>query len=275
MNATITPWCFPTIPPLCPPGAQGGGMQGQAQTINTWTPLHCTITPVCGKQEAQGAATPTITNPVDCGVSWNCKPPVAAQGQAQTINTWTPLHCTITPVCGAQGAQGAQAPATPTITNPVDCGVSWNCNPPAGAGMQGQAQTINTWTPLHCTITPVCGAQGAQGAAPQGQAQTMPPITNPVDCGVSWNCPPRTDAQGQAQTINTWTPLHCTITPVCCAQGAQGAQAAATPTITNPVDCGVSWNCNPPAGAGMQGQAQTINTWTPLHCTITPVCGKQ
>jgi|GEM_PF-3675083 len=281
LHCTITPVCgaqgaqaAQTLPPPitnpvdcgvswnCPPKSDA---QGQAQTINTWTPLHCTITPVCGAQGAQAAATPTITNPVDCGVSWNCPPKSDAQGQAQTINTWTPLHCTITPVCGAQGAQ-TLPPPTPTITYPGGCHISWICPPPTG----GQAQTINTWTPLHCTVTPVCGAQGAQAA------QTLPPpITNPVDCGVSWKCPPKSDAQGQAQTINTWTPLHCTITPVC---GAQGAQAAAPQGQAQTINTWTPLHCTVTPVCGAQGaadQAQTINTWTPLHCTVTPVCGAQ
>ena len=260
---TINTWTplHCTITPVCgAQGAQAAAPQGQAQTINTWTPLHCTVTPVCSAQGAQAQTIPPITNPVDCGVSWNCPPKSDAQGQAQTINTWTPLHCTITPVCGAQGAQ-TLPPPTPTITYPGGCHISWICPPPTG----GQAQTINTWTPLHCTITPVCGKQEA---APQEQAQTINTWT-PLHCTVTPVCGKQAEAP-QTQTINTWTPLHCTITPVC---GAQGAQAAATPTITNPVDCGVSWNCPPKSDA--QGQAQTINTWTPLHCTITPVCGEQ
>ena len=241
---TINTWTplHCTVTPVCgAQGAQAAAPQGQAQTINTWTPLHCTITPVCGAQGAQTLPppTPTITYPGGCHISWICPPPTG--GQAQTINTWTPLHCTVTPVCGAQGAQAAQT-LPPPITNPVDCGVSWKCPPKSDA--QGQAQTINTWTPLHCTITPVCGAQGAQAAAPQGQAQTINTWT-PLHCTVTPVC----GAQGaadQAQTINTWTPLHCTVTPVCGAQGAQAApqgQAQTTPPITNPVDCGVSWNC--------------------------------
>ncbi|MBO2009715.1 hypothetical protein [Hymenobacter negativus] len=269
-NVSVPPHC-PTVAPMCPPPANGGGAQAQAITN---TLALCTGLPwVCSGAQAQApqAQAQTATILACTGLPWICP---SAQAQTATI-----IACTGLPwICSGQQAQAQTIwhtqPGYCNLSVPPHCPTVAPICPPANGGesqgQQAQAQTVFP-TLIGCTIalctgiTPICASGQAQ--APQAQAQTATII---ACTGLPWIC---SGQQAQAQTPVSLPTICPTVAPMCPPPANGGGAQAQAITNTLALCTGLPWVCSGAQAQAPQAQAQTA---TILACTGLPwICSGQ
>ena len=258
------------------PTGQGAAPQG------TFTPVNCTVYPVCyaGQEGGGGQAAQGTFTPIPCG----------GGGGGFTFTPVTLPH-SITPLCPPPITRPPICPqltwptiqtihTLPTIpTFPTQPTIhTFPTTPVAGGGVHAAAPQ-GTFTPVNCTVYPVCfaGQEGGGGQMAQG-------TFTPIPCG----------GGGGGGGGFTFTPvtLPHTFTPICITQPPICPQHTITPIcqiVTHaPICPPLTWPTIPhtlptlptihtfpttPVGAGGGGQmAAPQGTFTPVNCTVFPVC---
>ena len=270
---TLDYTCITTDPVSC--GGAGAGAQG------TFTPLQCTVTPLCpndtlptfaaqGGAEAQGATFPTID--ASCYT-------YGPQGGAEAMATFTPITRTpptltpVTPQTISPVSPRTISPLTPNTATPLTRTVTPQTATPF---------TPQTATPLTRTATPFT----PQTATPL--TRTFTPLTPQTATPLTRTVTPQTATPFTPQTA---TPLTRTVTPI--TPGTFGGTAApqgATffdPSMmgTQDYSCQMTMgqeaagfyptmdaSCYGYGGEGGGGGAEAMATFTPITGgTFTPI----